>query len=311
MKVLTGESGSFTFPNLPYLDTVNYVLQAARFDPKKFNPDVPMLTSRNRRVDIYPQEREPARLPARPRQQTVQLPQELVDNFALVAERDRLRDTLQGPDWSVDLEEVTVTGQKAVDSRNFDVFDLNKLDWIEPRQPVFNLLSTLKPGYRFIRDVTRNGLVAEVNDGRGSIVRRPVYITIDGVSTSFGRFQGLKADMIQYIVITRTSIAITTRDRLRSGGVVDSPGILSVREPGFYAGRAFPAPDYTNPRPGAKRPDLRTTIHWEPDLRLAAGEKAVLAFYAADVETEYEVRIEGITDSGAPLVKTMVIKIAR
>ena len=153
--------------------------------------------------------------------------------------------------------------------------------------------------------------MAEVNDGRGSIVRRPVFITIDGVSTTLGRFQGLKADMIQYIIITRTSIAITTRDRLRSGEGGDAPGIVSVREHGFFPGREFPAPDYTTSRAGAERPDLRTTVHWEPSLRMEAGKKAVLAFYAADVETEYEVRIEGITDSGEPLVKTAVIKIAR
>lgn len=309
MKVLTDESGNFTFPNLPYLDTVNYVLQAARFDPKRFNLDVPMLTSKNRKVDLFQRQRQSSPLPVRLPEQTVQLPQGLVDNFALVAQRDRQQGDPLSPDWSIDLSEVTVTGQKAVDSRNFDVYDLGKLDWIEPRQPVFNLLGTLKPGYRFLRDATRNRLVDEVNDGRGSIVRRPVYISIDGSTASFGRFLGLKADMIKYIVITRTSIAITTEDNLRSGKDVEQPGIASFRGDGFYPGRAFPAPDYSVTRPGAERPDLRTTIHWEPSLRLEDGEKTVLAFYAADEPTEYEVRIEGITDSGEPVVKTVVVRI--
>lgn len=310
MKVLTDASGNFTFPNLPYLDTVNYVLQAARFDPKRFNPDLPILTSKNRRVDIFQRERKPLRLPPDLPTQTVQLPQVLVDNFAMVEERDRQAGDPAAADWSIDLGEVTVTGKKEVDSRNFDVYDLKKLDWIEPRQPVFNLLGTLKPGYRFIRDLTRNRLVAEVNDGYGFIVRRPVSISIDGSTASFGRFIGLKADMIKYIVITRTSIAITTEDNLRSGGQAEQAGIASFQGSGFYPGRAFPAPDYAVTRPGAERPDVRTTVHWEPNLRLEAGGKAVLDFYAADIATDYEVRIEGLTDTGVPVVKTMVVRIA-
>ncbi|MEM6771570.1 MAG: hypothetical protein AAF597_13385, partial [Bacteroidota bacterium] len=300
--------GAFTFPDLPYLDTVTYVLQAARYDARRFDPDVPLITGKNRRVNLVQTSRKPATLPSGVRQKTTRLPQFLVDNYALIAARDSQR---LGVDWSIDLAEVTVSGQRQVDSRNLDVFDFDALDWVDPQQTVYSLLRTLKPGYRFLRDATRNGLTALVNDGYGSIVRRPVFVTIDGVeNTTFARFHGLKADMIKYLMVTRTSIVITTRDNLRSSAGEAAPGVATFRGDGFYPGQDFPAPDYATNPALAGQPDVRTTIHWEPKLRLEPGEPTILAFYAAGLETDYEVRIEGITDSGEPIVETLVVKIA-
>ncbi len=310
MKVLTDEAGNFEFPGLPYLDTVSYLLQAARFDAKKFDPDLPMLTSKKRNVDIHVEQREPAELVKHPEALTMTLPEELVETLATLGAQNLGLDSLYGPGWQIDLAEVTVKARKAVDSRNLDVYDLNKLDWIQPEQPVYNLLSTLKPGYRFLRDLTRNQLTAEVNDGKGSIVRRPVVISIDGSTASFGRFLGLKADLIDYIMITRTSITIRTRDQPRSGSTLEQPGILTTQTYGYYPEVAFPAPDYAVNTPGTTRPDLRTTIHWEPNFRVEAGKPSWLSFYAADIPTEYEVHIEGITDDGIPVLKTFVVTIA-
>ena len=75
---------------------------------------------------------------------------------------------------------------------------------------------------------------------------------------------------------------------------------LSTLSPlGYRQAVEFYAPKYDTPAAKANAmPDLRTTIHWEPDVRTDSTGVALFDFYTADSETTYTVIIEGVTSDG-------------
>jgi hypothetical protein len=71
---------------------------------------------------------------------------------------------------------------------------------------------------------------------------------------------------------------------------------------GFQKPAEFYAPKYDTPALNTK-PDLRTTIHWEPNLTTDEEGKASFRFYTADTPSTYSVVIEGVTDDGKIVYK--------
>lgn len=57
------------------------------------------------------------------------------------------------------------------------------------------------------------------------------------------------------------------------------------------------APRYDSPNTGGGKPDMRTTLHWQPSLTVCHG-KASFAFYTADPPSSYHVVIEGVSTDG-------------
>ncbi|WP_372751614.1 hypothetical protein [Labilibaculum sp.] len=49
-------------------------------------------------------------------------------------------------------------------------------------------------------------------------------------------------------------------------------------------------------------PDFRTDLLWEPNIRLSENQNSNLQFTTSDVKGEYELRMEGISESGEPIV---------
>ena len=61
----------------------------------------------------------------------------------------------------------------------------------------------------------------------------------------------------------------------------------------------FYAPKYDTPeKRRSQNPDLRTTIHWEPDVRTDSLGIASFEFFTADESTSYTVVIEGLANNG-------------
>ncbi len=69
---------------------------------------------------------------------------------------------------------------------------------------------------------------------------------------------------------------------------------------GYYDARVFYTPVHT-PNEGLVRPDVRTTIHWEPMLVTDENGKATVSFYNAEPKTNVRVTVEGLTNKGVPL----------
>jgi len=81
------------------------------------------------------------------------------------------------------------------------------------------------------------------------------------------------------------------------------PYIKYVNVPlGIQRPAVFYAPKYDSPAQNTK-PDLRTTIHWQPSITTDENGTTSFIFYTADAPATYTVVIEGITEDGKIIYK--------
>ena len=80
---------------------------------------------------------------------------------------------------------------------------------------------------------------------------------------------------------------------------------LSARDVGFASLHwvtrplEFYAPAYATERPRRSMvPDYRTTLYWNPTVKLDDTGQATIEFYTSDAPADYDITIEGITQTG-------------
>ena len=69
----------------------------------------------------------------------------------------------------------------------------------------------------------------------------------------------------------------------------------------------FYSPQYTDPTAKA-RPDHRTTLYWNPKVETDDNGHATVRFYASDVSKRYLVTLEGVSNDGIIVQKTVIIE---
>ncbi|MGI9550858.1 MAG: hypothetical protein ACR2MT_06650 [Aurantibacter sp.] len=87
------------------------------------------------------------------------------------------------------------------------------------------------------------------------------------------------------------------------------PDVANFMIPGFYRAREFYSPIYSLVKPEHDKPDYRTTLHWEPDIKVSDVEPTYLSFYIGDNAGVYTIRVEGITDDGRPVSGVYTFKV--
>jgi hypothetical protein len=95
-------------------------------------------------------------------------------------------------------------------------------------------------------------------------------------------------------------IAIYTKAGTRQytpDGLEQLKGFLAFTVRGFNRPLDFVSPSYARVTPDT-HPDFRTTIYWNPALRLGSDGRGSFDFYAADLNTTYRILIEGRTYDG-------------
>ena len=94
-------------------------------------------------------------------------------------------------------------------------------------------------------------------------------------------------------------IAITTKTGFVQGPPQSRYNVGLIKPLGYQKPEAFYAPTYeTEQQKTDITPDLRTTIHWQPDVQVPPDGSASFDFYTADARTSYSVVIEGLTPEG-------------
>ena len=76
------------------------------------------------------------------------------------------------------------------------------------------------------------------------------------------------------------------------------PGVVTAAAKGYYQGRAFYSPQYTDPKINAALADLRSTIYWNPSVVADKDGKASIDFFNAGSKGNYRVVVEGIDNDG-------------
>jgi hypothetical protein len=70
---------------------------------------------------------------------------------------------------------------------------------------------------------------------------------------------------------------------------------------GYNEPRIFYSPTHHSKLESDYKPDLRTTLFWEPDIKVENNKNIFLNYYNADNPSKVEVVVEGITSSLIPV----------
>ncbi len=95
---------------------------------------------------------------------------------------------------------------------------------------------------------------------------------------------------------TRGAIAIYT-NKGSSGRHWRDKGFDHFRKSGYAVYREFYEMDYSKVKPDNPAKDIRTTLYWNPDLKIKDG-KALIEFYNDDVCKKFKVVVEGMDKNG-------------
>ncbi|XOV92117.1 MAG: hypothetical protein ACFHWX_18150 [Bacteroidota bacterium] len=100
--------------------------------------------------------------------------------------------------------------------------------------------------------------------------------------------------------ISANIIAIYTHGQKGIYGTKRSPGMLHTAVPVFSAPREFYAPKYADNQSNIfdNRPDLRTMIHWDPELQTDTTGKISTSFYNGDHVGKVMVVVEAVSANG-------------
>ena len=213
------------------------------------------------------------------------------------------------------LDEVTITAKKIErmrKKRSMYIEPSNSLDFIEMRKGVAarNVLDALQ------------GRIAGVSIGdsdeisiRGNRVE-PLFL-LDGIEVPKDAILAIPVDQIDFVDVLKGGKTIVFGSS-GSGGVIavytltaaDNLGnvekfqdkcILNFIHPGYSIARKFYEPVYQSAYADQKKLDNRTTLYWNPELKLSGERKTKFSFYTADVPSTYKVDLEGLTTEGIPL----------
>lgn len=99
-------------------------------------------------------------------------------------------------------------------------------------------------------------------------------------------------------------------NNISSRNIKRKPGIIDFQAQGFYTTRKFFAPDHINGFEEMTKADMRTTLHWEPYIRILPDQKAEISFFSCDTRGDYVIDIQGISDTGIPFstISTFTVK---
>lgn len=139
----------------------------------------------------------------------------------------------------------------------------------------------------------------------------PVYI-IDGVMTDdTDYFMRLKPTEVSKIKI------VNTREKLKTFGAIGRGGVIMVetkitdnfekvprsKQSFVVYGLSEPVQvkEFNGTVLKGRVPDLRSSLYWNPELKLDENGEATFTFYTSDVTGDYSLLLEGITTSGEPV----------
>jgi len=301
----TDQQGNFIFSNLPFLDSLTYFFQASMLGVPTTRKEI----RNSKKVAIHFHEKTSPPFYLDTISLTNKINTEVINTYLKYEEQAQEADSIYSPEWQIDLEEITVKGKRARDSRTLNLvslvnaYHLDEIDWIPPTTSGVRLLSSVKPGNTYHSDYSTGKIVNQFFNVYGELVRTPIVVYIDGFEeVNHLRFTSLTADLIETIYVNGIVVSVITRKNgPRTLKTKFKNGTLHAAHPGYASAPAFSTPNYSTKLPIHQKPDLRTAIYWEPNLSFNDKGEAYLSFYAADTPTTYQVRVEGMTASGMPI----------
>lgn len=258
--------------------------------------------------------------------------------FATEINRIRKVDTIYHPEWSIDLDAVTVKAQKIEKKRirkiaTKKLFKERGYFYSDFSQKVY--LEDVTAGgafynniFELIRDRVTNAQIRTIDiDGgptkvvilRGeSSFSLPSYalFEVDGVIVSpltasaivpssvdlIDVKKGLAATSIYGAAANGGVITIITKEPKDQKRIIKTRGVLNIEHPGYHQARTFYTPNYEAEQIDKNKPDYRTTLYWNSSAKIDEKEATSFSFYTGDKLSEFLIFVEGITREGDPFV---------
>jgi TonB-dependent SusC/RagA subfamily outer membrane receptor len=193
------------------------------------------------------------------------------------------------------------------------------------RTSLVDVLVGRVPGLVVVGNVLRFG---SASNFMGPASTEPMLI-IDGVQitaggdSNYNRLLQINPEMVERVDVIKYGgaaiygsrgsngvIVVTTKSGIDQKASTESSCFQTIVIPGYAARAVFDAPDYSVKSDQGF--DHRATVHWEPTVRMDEVFKTIsCSFYAADVETTYQVEVIGVTDYGDPVRGTFFIDIKK
>jgi len=169
-------------------------------------------------------------------------------------------------------------------------------------QSIFDLL-------RYVSGVSVSGTSVSIRGG-GS----PAFY-LDGMQIDSTFLESISSSEISFIDVLKgvdaaafmnggngvIALYSATGTNTLSKNVKRKPGIIDFKSKGFYTAKEFYAPDHINGAEELMKVDIRTTLHWEPQIRILETDKAEISFFTSDSKGDYLIEVEGISDTGIPV----------
>jgi len=323
---ITDDKGNFVFgPYLAY-DTAAVMVQG-RYSKKNDNNREAITLDDKAYVDIVLTPRNTPEFDVKP---TLNLmppaPGIDIDSYKEIS--DKYLDVAQSYDsLSITLDEVVFTStfkskiQKVRETRattlgfktpNYRMI-IDSLGYITTGRTLLNLFRQL-PGFT-VRGSTGNYEII----GRGSnsfiSASSSPLLVLDGFPTELALLENYYAQDIDFIDVVNGiqaasrfgsdaingAIMVYTKTGAGAGITKKSaPGMINTEIYGFYKAREFATfdPDGVG---NQSRPDIRTTLHWNPDLRTDIRGNAKDSFSTSDQDGIYIIIAQGIRSDGIPV----------
>jgi len=233
---------------------------------------------------------------------------------------------------TISVGEVTITAIKAETIQETRVKEVRRIYGMPDKElivpvaaenyagDVFSYMSGRIPGLRILRGVDTNSIyypqdVQIIIRAQMSTHQTGALLLLDGYEIDEGALG---------FVLSIPMFAIDRIDVLDASplyGMRGAAGVVNIitklqtrRDPaelttnaaykvikGFDIPRIFYSPAYDKQQQEAIVPDFRSTIFWNPDIRIENGKGSEFEFYNADETATIKIIVEGITSNGIPL----------
>ena len=313
------EEGNFIFSDLQIRDTTAFVLQANRDKEGGKKKKKDLAPSDKNPVNLFLETRSSpsyvpnqAQRPIRPSKTTLQ-------KFLNESRYSQVVDDAYANLWTIDLEEIVVREEKVVDDIAIhepamlyrepdDRIILDSLPNAAGRSNIFDVINGRFSGVEIIGSYPNK--TARIRGINSINLNSTAMILLDGTPVSEVTANTIPVDRVAFVDVIKSLnktavygrnngvIAIYTKVAQDRNKKESKTGVLNMEHPGYYRARQFYQPPATS---NSAKPDHRSTLYWQPSLELD-GKKATLSFTTADRSSIYELRVEGMSSEGIPIV---------
>lgn len=299
IDTLSDEKGRFNFDKIAFTDSVKFIVQA-RTDKNNKNVQIDLDVPPNQVVTTNPNTGD---VEVNVNETIKSYLRQSDDYFNDLVKRGLL-------DRTITLKEVNIVEKKTATPNSANLNGAGRADAVITAKDLENSVT-------LSQYLTGRVAGLMVTNGQARLMRGngPMAIVLDGMTmgseTALDDINVFDIESVEVLKsIGNTAIyggggangvlVITTK---RGGGSYGggynrySPGIITYNPKGFYQVREFYSPRYDiKPDP---KPDLRTTVFWDPHMVSDSNGKAKLNYYNTDQPGKGRIVIQGIDSNGS------------